>query len=223
MDRRTRKGVELVRTGRYELSSGWHEFTRAELADIVAGCATGTAPRVKIGHLDPRFNRDDEDGSPSLGTITNVRLDDGGDLLLGDLEGVPGWLDDALPHAYPGRSIEASVRDDGTVRLQALALLGQQAPAIDTIADLEVALAAAARANPDDTGVLHVAVSLNQLRASAQEPAAVVRPLPKENTMDDNVRKFLTAQGLDPDAATEDQVNAASVFVAAGLLAEVGS
>jgi hypothetical protein len=205
-DLRTRRGVELVRTGRYELSTGWHEFTRDDLAAIVAGAQGATTPpRVKIGHQDPRF-----DGGPSLGTVTNVRLADQGDLVLGDLEGVPGWLDDALPHAYPGRSIEASVRDDGTIRLQALALLGQSAPAIDTLADLEMALAAAAQANPDALDVKNVAVALNQLRASAQDPAASRPDNERNHPMDALVLKALAAKyGLNPDEATEEQVNAA--------------
>lgn len=47
---------------------------------------------------------------------------------------------------------------------------------------------------------------------------AASRPsTPKENPMDDQVRVFLEAQGVDPAQATEDQINAASVFVAAGI------
>ncbi len=46
--------------------------------------------------------------------------------------------------------------------------------------------------------------------------AAEARPEPEEGVMDENVRAYLEAQGIDPEAATEEQKNAANVFVAAG-------
>lgn len=52
---------------------------------------------------------------------------------------------------------------------------------------------------------------ITQARASAE-------PSPEEKHMDANVRTVLERQGLDPDSATEDQVNAASVFAAASAL-----
>jgi hypothetical protein len=52
-------------------------------------------------------------------------------------------------------------------------------------------------------------------RFAAPDPAASVRPENEETPMDDNVRRTLAAaHGLDPDAATEEQVNAA--VIAAG-------
>lgn len=50
--------------------------------------------------------------------------------------------------------------------------------------------------------------------------AAEARPNPEEGVMDENVRAYLEAQGIDPSAATEEQVNAANVFVAAGWTPE---
>jgi hypothetical protein len=48
-------------------------------------------------------------------------------------------------------------------------------------------------------------------KTTAAEP-----PEPQEGNMDPDVRAYLEAQGIDPDQATEEQTNAASVFVAAG-------
>lgn len=52
---------------------------------------------------------------------------------------------------------------------------------------------------------------ITKARASAE-------PSPEEKHMDASVRTVLERQGLDPDSATEDQVNAASVFAAASAL-----
>lgn len=140
-DLRTIEGVELARVGTYQLSTGPMTFTREHLASAVEHAeAAPQAPRVKLGHVDPRF-----DGEPALGVVRNVRLNEDGDVLVGDLEGIPAWLADSMPTAYPGRSIEAAVRGDG-MRLTALSLLGVTPPGIDTLADLELALAAAAAA-----------------------------------------------------------------------------
>jgi hypothetical protein len=204
--------VELARVGSYDLSTGPYEFTRQDLAAAITNAATGTQPRIKLGHVDPRF-----DGEPAIGVVTNMRLEEDGDVLVGDLANVPAWLADAMPAAYPGRSIEATVNPELGMRITALALLGMTRPGIDTLADLEYALAAAARANPEDPGVVQVAVSLTQLRASAQDKAAdPASPNRQEETiMDENVQKILVAQGLDPATATEDQINQASVIAVA--------
>jgi hypothetical protein len=136
-DLRTIEGVELARVGTYDLSTGPMTFTREHLASAVENAGQGAAARIRIGHQDPRF-----DGSPAIGRVANLRLDDDGDLLVGDLVDVPDWLADALPDIYPGRSIEARVRDD-SMRLTGLALLGATAPGIDSLADLERLVAAA--------------------------------------------------------------------------------
>lgn len=131
------EGVELARTGTYRLSTGEQTFTRDHLASAVDASETGAAPRLRIGHIDPRF-----DGDPAIGSVKNLRLDDDGDLLIGDLVDVPEWLADNLPSIYPGRSIEAKVTED-TMRLTGLALLGVTAPGINALSDLEQLVAAA--------------------------------------------------------------------------------
>ena len=54
--------------------------------------------------------------------------------------------------------------------------------------------------------------------AAGSNPVASARPEPEGVNMDDDVRAFLVAQGFDPETVTEDQINAASVFVAAAAL-----
>lgn len=141
---RTVRGVELVKVGRHEVSTGPWTVTRADLASAVAAHRAGVVSRpvVKLGHDDDRF-----DGTPAFGVITDVRLAAGGDSIVGDLE-VPAWLADAMPISYPRRSVEAVVgftADDGTqypLVLTGVALLGATAPGISSLAELQDLVAA---------------------------------------------------------------------------------
>jgi len=141
-------GVEIARVGEWDASTGTWICTREDLADAVRA---GSDPAfrdgvLKLGHTDPRFNEGrqdpDRDGTPAVGRITRLRLDDTGEVLLADLVGVPAWLAEVLPSAYPSRSIEASlgvVTGDGrTYRMvvTGLALLGVSPPAIESLADI---------------------------------------------------------------------------------------
>lgn len=125
-------------------------------------------PRLKIGHEDPRFNSDearakdhdpfaaDFDGEPAVGVVRNLRLTNDGAVLVGDFTEVPRWLAEALPSAYPSRSMEGSyaVKDGpagepiGTWEVEteggnryslvvtAVSLLGLERPAIRDLEDL---------------------------------------------------------------------------------------
>ncbi|MHA4852445.1 hypothetical protein L1080_023325 [Rhodococcus sp. MSC1_016] len=140
VDLRTIPGVELVKAGTWDASTGKCEITRERLASMKAAHDSGRfhKPPIKLGHLDARF-----DGEPSLGIVDNLTLTDEGDTLVGDLVGVPAWLAEIAPSAYPNRSIEALFNlklDDGTTYpglLTGLALLGVVDPACKTIASLE--------------------------------------------------------------------------------------
>lgn len=125
-------------------------------------------PRIKIGHTDPRFNSDearekdhdpfaDFDGEPAVGVVRNLRVANDGAVLLGDYTEVPRWLAEALPSAFPNRSMEGSysvkpgpagepqgtweVRTEGGNRyslvITAVALLGVERPAVRDLADLQ--------------------------------------------------------------------------------------
>ena len=136
---RTIRGVELVRVGTWEISTGEWTVTPDDLRAAVAAHAAGVLrrPVLKIGHTDPRF-----DGGPALGRIDNLRISDDGNTLVGDFVDVPSAIASLLPHSYPSRSVEALIdytAPDGTVWplvLTAVALLGQTAPGVETLADI---------------------------------------------------------------------------------------
>ncbi len=136
---RTIRGVELVRVGTWDISTGAWTVTADDLRAAVAAHAAGVLPRprLKIGHTDPRF-----DGGPALGRVDNLRVTDSGSTLVGDFVDVPAAVASLLPHSYPSRSVEALIdytAPDGTVWplvIQAVALLGGTAPGIETLADI---------------------------------------------------------------------------------------
>ena len=138
--------VELLRAGvEYQLSTGPRTFTPEDLRDAVMAANEDPsipAPRLKLGHIDPRFNSDEYDGTPAFGTAANLRLSDNGMAVRGDYEAVPEWLAPILASAYPSRSIEGF---DNVVSMQnkswrfvlsACSLLGVQWPGITTLEDL---------------------------------------------------------------------------------------
>lgn len=131
--------VELLKTGEWPLATGTCTFTTEDLAAAVRAAQSPSVARpvIKLGHDDPRFS-----GEPAVGFVDNLRLSQDGSTLVGDLCGVPGWLADIMPSAYPRRSIEGqfNYRDQaGTVHefaLTGLALLGVIPPAVGTLATL---------------------------------------------------------------------------------------
>lgn len=197
MDRRRREGVEIARVGRYDLSTGTHEFTRAQLEAAVAHSAS-QAPRIGIGHIDPRFNPDSHDGDPAFGRVVNLRLDENGEALLGDFDGMASWLDDNLEIAYPGRSIEARVSGDD-MRITAIKLLGTTPPGISTLKDLATAIAASVAEGETSEADAHVAI---RTLWAAPEPGSPVNPPTKEQHMDPKILR--TSLGLAEDASDED-------------------
>lgn len=131
--------VELLKTGEWPLSTGTWTFTSEDLAAAVRAAQSPCVgrPVIKLGHDDPRFS-----GEPAVGFVDNLRLSEDGSTLVGDLCGVPGWLADIMPSAYPRRSIEGqfNYRDQaGTIHdfaLTGLALLGVTPPAVGTLSSL---------------------------------------------------------------------------------------
>lgn len=132
--------VEIVSTGTYDLASpGTYTFTTDDLADAVKATEDPAchAPRLKIGH-DSDFG----DGEPAFGKAVNLRLDDEGHTIMGDFVGVPKWLADIMPTAYPSRSIEGPLQTTTATGkhynliIEAVSLLGVRAPGVSTLADL---------------------------------------------------------------------------------------
>lgn len=143
-DVHTIRAVELVKVGHWyphvcpDDEDGWR-VTETDLAAAIEAHRAGVTrkPVIKIGHDDPRF-----DGGPALGFVDSLRLADSGRTLIGDLVDVPGPVAKLLPRAYPDRSIEAYLNfTDQAGRtwplvLTGLALLGAQAPGIESLRSL---------------------------------------------------------------------------------------
>jgi hypothetical protein len=142
--------VPIVSTGiEYDLSTGPHTFTEAELADAVAATEDSAIkdPRIKLGHKDKANAVDDEylltgDGEPAFGRVVNLKMGDHGQTLYGDYVGMPEWLAQIAPVAYPSRSVEAAF-DVQTVTgkeyqmvLHAVSNLGVYWPGCSVLEDL---------------------------------------------------------------------------------------
>lgn len=140
-----RDGVELVRTGRWAISTGVWEAKKEDLAAAVAAmqCPAIRRPVLKIGHTDQRFTPQTGDGEPSIGWVDNLRIADGGHTLIGDYVGVPAWLDGVMASAYPDRSVEGVYRHRCQIGhehpfvLTGVALLGVTPPGVGTLKSLQ--------------------------------------------------------------------------------------
>ncbi|QNI06500.1 hypothetical protein GAN17_09465 [Mycobacterium kubicae] len=140
-DLRTIPGVELVKVGRWEVSTGVFRVTKADLRSAVEAHQAGVLrkPVIKIGH-----DGDERDTDPALGYVDNLRLTDDGNTLVGDFVNIPAKLAALIPLAYPSRSIEGKVdyyqqSADRTwpLIIDAVALLGATAPGISELKSLE--------------------------------------------------------------------------------------
>lgn len=181
--------VELLEVGTWETSTGVFTWTLDDLQAAVAaqddpGYHT---PTLKLGHVDPRF-----DGEPAVGRVENLRLSDDKQTLIGDYVAVPAWLADALPSAYPDRSIEGQfqlVTATGTTHrfgITAVALLGTVEPAISTLEDVARFLTQGVAASTPPVCVslrrhgghlvppstVQAAVSIDELRSAFYEAVA---------------------------------------------------
>lgn len=137
--------VEIASVGTWPTAVSLHgdpggtTFTEEDLAAAVAAQDDPAIrqPRLKLGHFSQWA-----DAEPAFGTVTNMRLTENGQTLVGDFTGVPAWLEKVLPSVYPSRSVECSffVTSSSGKRHQCvvtdLALLGVQLPAIGTLEDL---------------------------------------------------------------------------------------
>lgn len=143
MKLKTVKDVEILATGRYALETGETEFTAEHLADAVRATSDPTivAPRIKLGH---DFDRVFGDAAPAFGKVTNMRLAENGQKIIGDLTDVPEYLAAGIAAHYPGRSIEggfdfsAPSGHDYKLVISDLSLLGTEWPGVTSLKDLTV-------------------------------------------------------------------------------------
>lgn len=133
----TLAGVEIAKVGTWPASSGEVTITKADLAAAVAAAPDLPPIPLKFGHTDSRF-----DGDPAFGWVENLRVVRRGEVLVGDLVGVPAWLAKAMPISYPHRSIEAFSKFESTGKryrfvVSALSMLGATPPAIHDLNSLK--------------------------------------------------------------------------------------
>lgn len=129
--------VDLLKVGTWNAETGLAPISREDLASAVDAAPQLPDPVIKIGHDDPRFS-----GSPALGRVTNLRLADGGDTLVGDLVDIPAWLGNSAADAFPQRSIEAVTDYESNglkfpFVLTGVALLGASWPAVTDLDSLK--------------------------------------------------------------------------------------
>jgi hypothetical protein len=150
--------VEIVQTGiEYPLATGPKTFTTQDLSDIVEsqGDPAIKAPRLKLGHTADIGLM--ADGQPAIGTLGNLHLEQEGHVVVGDYIGIPEWLANILPSAYPARSIEAAQNVDTNTGhhwrmvITDLALLGVVWPGVGTLDDIQALYSAE---GPDNIQVL---------------------------------------------------------------------
>lgn len=211
-DLATVEGVELAAVGTHECMTGNWDCTEQDITDAVAASAEPDwrAPVIKLGHTDPRF-----DGQPAVGTIRNLRASDDGQRLIGDLTDMPRWLADVMHSAYPSRSVEGLKKDIAasgraySFRLTALALLGVEPPAIESLADVAKMYAVAA-ANSQQASGFGIPVVTTP---SAPIAAAAAPTHPKGAGM--TPEQIREAIGLAPDAS---EIEVQAKLAALGLI-----
>jgi hypothetical protein len=139
--------VELMHTGTWNASTGEFTATVEDLAAAVGAmdCPAVRRPILKLGHTP-----DPAPGQPAVGFIANMATAEGGRTLVGDYVGLPGWLVEededgvsVLTASYPDRSIEGQygfrcqLGHTHDFVITAVALLGEERPAIGTIQSLQ--------------------------------------------------------------------------------------
>jgi hypothetical protein len=130
-------GVELVSAGTdIHASTGNIDITREHLAAMANQSSDPAVrdPVLKITHLHSLMF-----GEAAFGHVTNLRLDDNGTTLIGDIVCAKG-LAELIPAAWPDRSIEFNfdeVTQTGTKHaalMHAVAVLGIEEPAVQGLA-----------------------------------------------------------------------------------------
>lgn len=118
-------------------------ITREDLVDCAAAAMDDPGvpnPRLKLTQKEDTHGQAITE--PSFGTVTNLRFDESEQTLYGDIEGVPAWLAEILPFAYPSRSVEiywgvtTTTGGQWKAVLGAVQLLGVEWPGCTTLADL---------------------------------------------------------------------------------------
>lgn len=127
----------------YPAMNGPVSFTREQLVDCVAAANNDPAvrnPRLKLTLVNDTHGTPITE--PSFGVVTNMRFDEAEQTIYGDYEGVPEWLAEVLPVAYPSRSAEVykgvktSTGGSWLAVIGAVQLLGVEWPGCMSLEDL---------------------------------------------------------------------------------------
>lgn len=140
--------VEICEVGEeWELSTGPLTIEPEHIEKFLAGVENDPAvksPRVRFGHTDEWPVASE----PSFGVWTNLRAENDGMTLVGDLAGVPEWFKDIAAAAWPNRSLDGyqdAVTHTGNeypLLITAVSFLGVVLPGINTLEDLAAVWAA---------------------------------------------------------------------------------
>jgi hypothetical protein len=137
--------VELVAVGQWPARTGPITVTGDDLRQALTAveCPAVGNPVLKLGHDEPEpVDGVRWDGEPAVGWVSNLRLSGNKAKLLGDYRGVPGWLADVMPSAYPRRSVEikkgwqCQIGHTHPFVITGVALLGVNPPAVGVIRSL---------------------------------------------------------------------------------------
>jgi hypothetical protein len=184
----------------WETAVGPKTVTTDDLKAAVAALADPAikTPRVKLGHLDPRFTPDKVspdgdpfDGTPVLGRFENLQIGDKGMTLYADAVGVPEWFANIMPFAYPNRSVEGGwsvstpTGQTHDFVITAVALLGDEYPAIETLDDLQILFS---KDGPD--WAKEVEAKYQGVAASKGEPSMPDRRIAASTSVEDIRRSF---------------------------------
>jgi hypothetical protein len=210
-------GVELMKVGKWRVSTGEFEVTPELISAAIEAHQSGVLrkPVIRLGHNDPRFS-----GDPSVGFIDNVRASEDGSTLLGDLVGMPEWLGEILPSAYPDRSIEGLydyTAPDGSEHpfiLTGLGLLGVTPPGVSSLKsmqdvqklyELDLPVAAATAIGEIGGTAVRFTVQAAQTQKVTEKEGGPAMALPE---------KVAEALGIDADA---DEATILAKLTEAGL------
>lgn len=171
-------GVPILEVGEdWPASTGPATFTPEDLAAAVAAQDDPSvrSPILKLGHVRA--------GQPAFGRLQNMRTTNNGMTLVADIVGAPAWLADLLPYAWPSRSIEGARNEtSGTgrthlLRIDALALLGVELPAVSTLDEVAAVYTAASMEEAGVTLSTEIAAS----RGGAMPPMQIAAALTTED------------------------------------------
>lgn len=198
--------VELIEVGEWLTSTGPAEFTKAHLLAIMAsqGDPYVKEPRLILGHTPggkwepgPGMGKDGFFGEqPAIGKFVNLRIIEDDTKIVADLVGVPGWLGDILPTAYPNRSVEVyfdvtTTKGQYAAIMPRVAALGINLPAVASLEDLQVLYS---EEGPEGVELIHVG-----------ERVAASAPIPSEKPAKASIDDNAVRQAYYEDFAKDDR------------------